>query len=118
MPPLYTLLLTSYLFVNNIYFFKEKNHSKSDYLTNLVFKPRVIVFIDIILHTGMGMDIYFLNCIRTYTFGTVAHANLALRSYNNKRSNIIQQQKHEGASQKYIYSVHLEKRKIKYTEEI
>ena len=38
-------------------FLKEKNHSNSDYLTNLVFKPRVIIFIDIILHTGMGMDI-------------------------------------------------------------
>ena len=43
---------------------KEKNHSKSDYLTNLVFKPRVIIFIDIILHTCMGIDIgldYFYN---------------------------------------------------------
>ena len=64
------------------------------------------------------MDIFVHLFIWTYTFGTVAHANLAVRSYNNKLSNIIQQQKHDGASQKYIYSVHLDKRKIKYTEEI
>ena len=59
------------------------NRPKSDYLTNLVFKPCVIIFIDIILHTGMGMDIgldYFdvhLKMVFSFTFATIQHIGLS-----------------------------------------